>query len=176
MNEIEYRRCTKCGKEYPATLEFFYKDKGDRLKTQCKECDKKLRKERAKKEKENSYKSRIVLTEKEERAFAKRAEEFHMSKADFLKLIILKGESAPFIKINPECFDVFNYQIMGIARNINQIAHVCNMTQNIHITDIESIREELKKIREWQSKLEEEFEMIDTSIKCANKVLTFDDI
>lgn len=167
--------CSRCKREYPDTNDFFSK-KRDKLRNICKECDKKLRKERAKKEKENSCKSRIVLTEKEERAFAKRAEEFNMSKADFLKLIILKGESEPFVKINPECFVTFNYQIMGIARNINQIAHVCNMTQNIHATDIENIREELKKIREWQSKLEHEFKTIDTSIKCFNDILTFDDI
>lgn len=33
-----------------------------------------------------------------------------------------------------------------------------------------------KKIREWQQKLEEEFKMIDTSIRYAHEVLTFDDI
>lgn len=175
MSEIKMKKCSICKKEYPATIEYFYRD-GNGLQSRCKKCDKERRKINLKKEKEKSSKSRIVLTEKEEKTFAKRAEEFNMSRADFLKLIILKGESEPFVKINPECFDIFNYQIMGIARNINQIAHVCNMTQNIHITDIESIREELKKIREWQNKLEKEFKMIDTSIKYANEVLTFDDI
>ncbi len=173
MNQNEIKICSRCKKEYPNTNEFFYK-KRDELRSICKECDKKLRKERAKKEK--GLKIRISLQEKEEKAISKKAEENNMSRNDYLKLMILNAESVPFIKINPECFDVFNYQIMGIARNINQIAHVCNMTQNIHITDIENLREEVKKIREWQSKLEEEFEMIDTSIKCAGEVLTFDDI
>lgn len=175
MNEVKMKKCNICKKEYPATMEYFYR-KGDKLQSRCKKCDKEIRKINLKKEKEKLSKSRIVLTENEEKIFSKRAEEFNMNKADFLKLIILKGESEPFVKINPECFDIFNYQIMGIARNINQIAYVCNMTQNIHTTDIEKLREEVKKIREWQSKLEEEFEMIDTSIKCANKLLTFDDI
>lgn len=176
MSDIEMKKCTKCGNEYPATVEFFHK-KGDKLHSKCKECRKKLKKEYLERNKEIKRKDiNFLLDENSIEMFDKKAEEFNMNRVEFLKLIILKGESAPFIKINPECFDVFNYQIMGIARNINQIAHVCNMTQNIHITDIESIREELKKIREWQSKLEEEFEMIDTSIKCANKVLTFDDI
>lgn len=65
---------------------------------------------------------------------------------------------------------------MGIAFNINHIAHMCNKTQNIHATDIENLREEFRKIRGWQSKLDKEFKMIDTSIKYTNEVLTFDDI
>jgi hypothetical protein len=47
------------------------------------------------------------------RAFTKKAEEFCMSKTDFLKLTIAKAESEVFIKIDPKCFDNFNAQIMG---------------------------------------------------------------
>lgn len=37
--------CFKCGNEYPATLEYFYADKGhkDKLRSWCKICDKKYR-------------------------------------------------------------------------------------------------------------------------------------
>lgn len=65
---------------------------------------------------------------------------------------------------------------MGIARNINQMAHVCNMTNSVSVIDIENLRKEFKKIREWQNELEQQFKMIDTSIKYTNEVLTFDDI
>jgi len=37
---MQPKKCTKCGKEYPATAEYFYKQKGckDGLQPQCKEC------------------------------------------------------------------------------------------------------------------------------------------
>ena len=176
MDKLEMKKCRgECGKEYPNTLEFFSK-KGDKLRDICKECDKKKRKERLKKEKENTIKSRIVLSEKEGKVFRKKAEEFNMSRTDFMKLIVLKGEKEILVKIDPKCFDNFNYQIMGIATNINQIAHICNTTRSVNEIDVENLRNEVKKIREWQSKLEEEFNMLDTSIKYTNEVLTFDDI
>lgn len=175
MNNLDVKKCKYCGKEYPNTLEFFSK-KGNKLRDICKECDKKMRRERLEKEKKNINKSRVVLSEKEGKAFTKKAEEFNMSRADFLKLIILKGEKETLVKIEPKCFDEFNYQIMGIANNINQIAHICNATGNVTKIDVENLRNEFKKIREWQNKLEKEFEMIDTSIKYTNEILTFDDI
>lgn len=175
MSEINLKRCGICKKEYPATTDYFYRD-GEKLQSRCKECDKERRKINLKKERETLTKSRIILTEKQEKIFSKRAEEFCMSKTDFLKLMIVKAESEAFVKIDSKCFDNFNYQIMGIARNINQIAHVCNMTNNVSIIDIENLRKEFKKIREWQNELEQQFKMIDTSIKYTNEVLTFDDI
>jgi Bacterial mobilisation protein (MobC) len=176
MNELERKKCKgECGKEYPNTLKYFSK-KGNKLRDICKECDKKLRKERLKKEKENTNKSRIVLSEKEEKAFSEKAKEFNMSRTDFIKLIVSKGEGEILVKIEPKCFDNFNYQIMGIAANVNQITHICNTVKNVYQTDVENLRNELLKIRDWQSKLEEEFKMIDTSIKYSHEVLTFDDI
>lgn len=175
MNENKIKKCGICRKEYPATTEYFYKNK-NRLQSRCKECDKKLRKNNMKKEKENFNKSRIVLNEDEEKIFTKKAKEFNMSRAEFLKLIILKAESETLVKIDPKCFDIFNAQIMGIATNINQIAYLCNSTKNVYKSDVENLKNELKKMREWQRKLEDEFNMIDTSIKYAHEVLTFDDI
>ncbi|WP_288326059.1 plasmid mobilization relaxosome protein MobC [uncultured Clostridium sp.] len=175
MSEVELKKCIDCNKEYPATTEYFYKN-GTKLQVRCKKCHNLKRKINLKKEKENLSKSRIVLTEKQEKIFSKRAEEFCMSKTDFLKLMIVKAESEAFVKIDSKCFDNFNYQIMGIARNINQMAHVCNMTNSVSVIDIENLRKEFKKIREWQNELEQQFKMIDTSIKYTNEVLTFDDI
>ena len=176
MDKLEVKKCKgECGKEYPNTLEYFSK-KGNKLRDICKECDKKSRKERLKKEKENTNKSRIVLSEKEEKAFSEKAKEFNMSRTDFIKLMVLKGESEILVKVDPKCFDDFNYQIMGIATNVNQIAYKCNTENNVYQIDIENLRNELQKIRQWQNKLEKEFNMIDTSIKYAHEVLTFDDI
>ncbi len=158
------------------SLKKYFSKKGNKLRDICKICDNKLRTERAKVEKENMSKSRLILTENEERAFTKKAEEFCMSKTDFLKLTIAKAESEVFIKIDPKCFDNFNAQIMGIARNINQIAHVCNTTRNVYQTDVENLRKELKKIRDWQAELEEEFKMLDSSIKYLHEIVNFDDI
>lgn len=175
MEQTKNKKCSKCGKEYPNTLEFFSK-KGNKLRNICRECDKKMRKERAKKEKEKTKKSRLVLTENQEEAFTKKAQEFNMSRTDFLKLIIVKAESESLIKIDPKCFDVFNNQIMGIATNINQIAHICNSTKNVYKSDVDNLKNEFKKIREWQRELEEQFKMIDTSIKYTNEVISFDNI
>lgn len=36
-NRLFIRICTTCNKEYPATTEYFYKDKSG-LRTSCKEC------------------------------------------------------------------------------------------------------------------------------------------
>lgn len=181
MSEVKIKKCRKCNKEYKNTLEFFYQDKKTSsgkiiLKNICKQCDKKQRKERLKKEKENINKSRIVLSEDEEKIFTKKAKEFNMNRADFLKLIISKAESEILVKINPKCFDIFNHQIMGIATNINQIAYLCNSTKNVLKSDVEKLRNELDKMREWQRKLEDEFNMMDTSIKYAHEILTFDDV
>jgi len=175
MNELELKKCIDCDKEYPATTEHFYKN-GKKLQVRCKKCDNIKRKNNMKKEKENTNKSRIVLSEKEEKAFSEKAKEFNMSRADFIKLMVLKGEGEILVKIDPKCFDIFNYQIMGIATNVNQIAHICNTTNNVYQVDVENLRNELKEIREWQRKLEEEFKIIDTSIRYAHEVFTFDDI
>jgi len=51
---------------------------------------------------------------------------------------------------------------MGMATNINQIAHICNTTNNVYQADIKNLENELLKIRQWQRKLEEEFKMIAT--------------
>jgi len=102
MNELERKKCKgECGKEYPNTLEYFSK-KGNKLRDICKECDKKSRKERLKKEKENTNKSRIVLSEKEEKAFSEKAKEFNLSRADFIKLMVLRGEGSILVKIDPK--------------------------------------------------------------------------
>lgn len=108
VDKIETKKCKgECGKEYLNTLDYFSK-KGNKLRAICKECDKKLRKERLRKEKENTNKGRIVLSEKEEKAFSKKAKEFNMSRADFIKLMVLKGEGEILVKIDPKCFDIFN--------------------------------------------------------------------
>lgn len=177
MSEIKIKTkiCIDCGEEYPATTKYFYKN-GKKLHPRCKKCHNIKRKKNMKKEKENTKKSRLILTEKQEEAFTKKAQEFNMSKAEFLYLLMLKAEGEPLIKINPKCFDVFNNQIMGIATNINQIAHVCNATQNVYKDDIDKLRESFKEIRKWQEELEERFNMIDTSIKYANKLILFNEI
>lgn len=176
MDKVEIKKCTRCGKEYPATTEFFHK-KGDKLHAKCKNCRRELKREYLNKNKENQKEDiRFLMDKKTIEAFDKKAEEFHMSRTDFLKLMVVKAESEPLIKINPECFTNFNYQIMGIARNVNQIAYLCNKVVNVHKADVESLREELKDIRKWQSKLEKEFNFIDTSIKYINDVIKFDDI
>lgn len=175
MSENKLKKCVDCNKEYLATTEYFYK-KGERLQVRCKKCDNIKRKNNMQKEKERVRKSTTVLTEKKEQVFRKKAEEFNMSVVDFIKLIILKEESEVLVKVDPKCFSNFNYQIMGIFNNVNQIAHICNTTKSVNEIEIENLRNEFKKIRECQRKLEEEFNMIDTSIKYAYEVLTFDDI
>ena len=51
---MEMRTCNCCGEELPATLEFFYKEKGGKfgLKSQCKECMKKYNRQWRKDNKE----------------------------------------------------------------------------------------------------------------------------
>ncbi|MBX4267144.1 plasmid mobilization relaxosome protein MobC [Clostridium estertheticum] len=175
MSKLEFKKCIDCNKEYPATTEFFHQN-GKKLQVRCKKCHNILRNNNRKKEKENSNKSRLVFSEKEEKSFSEKAKEFNMSRTDFIKLMVLKSEGEILVKIEPKCFDVFNNQIMGMATNINQIAHVCNTANNVYQVDVENLRNEFKKIREWQQKLEEEFKIIDTSIRYAHEVFTFDDI
>lgn len=175
MDKIKTKVCVDCKKEYPATTEYFYR-KGKKLQVRCKKCDNIKRSNNMKKEKEKSNKRRLVLTEKQEEVFTKKAQELNMSRAEFLQLIISKAEAEPLIKIEPKCFDVFNSQIMGIATNINQIAHICNATQSVYKDDVDKLREAFKEIRHWQRELEAHFNMIDTSIKYASKVILFDDI
>lgn len=176
MNNIDKKVCSQCGIEYPATLEFFHK-KGDKLHSKCKVCRKKDKREYLNNNKENNKKKiDFFISENAKKIFDKKAEEFNMNRVEFMKLVMLKGEKEALIKIDPKCFDNFNNQIMGIATNINQIAHVCNTTRSVNEIDVENLRNEFKKIREWQRKLEEEFKQLDTSIKYTNKILTFDDI
>lgn len=44
IEKLEFKACTRCGKEYPATTEYFYKkkDSADRLHPWCKPCKKKV--------------------------------------------------------------------------------------------------------------------------------------
>lgn len=175
MNNEEVKVCSKCKKEYPKTNEFFSK-KGNGLRSICKVCDNKLRKERDLKQMEDHVRIKISLKPKENQAFLKKAEELGMSKRELFEFLILKAQSTPIIKIEKECFSSFNHSIRAIGKSINYIAHRCNRNVNVTKQDIKELQEEIDKIKEWQIKLEEEFKMIHKSIAVFGKALTNDEI
>lgn len=57
MRKIEYKTCSKCKEDFPATTEFFYRQK-DKLSSWCKECQKKQGRQWHKKNREASLKNK----------------------------------------------------------------------------------------------------------------------
>ena len=67
------------------------------------------------------------------------------NKSAFLRQLILKGfvYETDFSELRR-----YNYLLSNISGNINQIAHRCNETRSIYKSDIDGVKEEMKKL--WQ--------------------------
>lgn len=98
MSDLTTKRCSKCGKEYPATKEYFYQRGGDRLRPDCKTCTNVNSKEQRTRWKENNIewvreRSRLYHLENKERE-AQYSKEWREKNADHIKAHYINNREA----------------------------------------------------------------------------------
>lgn len=169
MEEENKKICTRCKKEYPATLEFFHKKKNGLygLHSVCKECRLKEKKEKDKNKSDDKRTIHITISKDEYDAAAKRAKELNMNINDYAKLGLLKSNSKYIISLDKNLTDNEAYELSKIGTNINQIAHICNATGNVYQSEIKNIMELIQRCWVVMDKM---YEKINEISNVANKL------
>lgn len=67
------------------------------------------------------------------------------SKSEYLRRLITEGY---ILEVDFSELTRYNFLLSNISTNINQIAHRCNETRSIFQSDIDGVKEEMKKL--WQ--------------------------
>ncbi len=67
------------------------------------------------------------------------------SKSEYLRRLITEGY---ILEVDFAELTRYNFLLSNISTNINQIAHRCNETRSVFQSDIDSLKEEMKKL--WQ--------------------------
>lgn len=156
---MEEKKCTKCGKTFPNTNEFFnYRNKRKgRLQSECKSCSKLRRKayERKDNDQEVLY---IRLSKKEKEIIKENAEKVGMNITKYIILTLLKNR--PIIvtgidEINQleEAANELAHQTKKIGSNANQIAHNLNAMNIVNSKDIKEFTNNFKYLKEENEKL-----------------------
>lgn len=149
MEEINKKVCAgQCGRELPATLEYFYKKKNGLygVGSVCKKCDNIRRKNNLKINKDNGMKTvSTTITKEEYEEALKRSKEINMNMNDYMKLGLLKNNSKYMICVDKTLTDNEAYELSKIGTNINQIAHVCNATGKVYSSDIKALKEMIER-------------------------------
>ncbi|MCR4993182.1 MAG: plasmid mobilization relaxosome protein MobC [Lachnospiraceae bacterium] len=88
----------------------------------------------------------LYLTEEENRILTEKMQlTKERNKSAFIRRMILEGY---LLEVDFSELNRYNFLLNNISNNINQIAHRINETRSIFQTDIDSIKEEMKKL--WQ--------------------------
>ena len=88
----------------------------------------------------------LYLTEEENRILTEKMQlTKERNKSAFIRRMILEGY---LLEVDFSELNRYNFLLSNISNNINQIAHRINETRSIFQSDIDSIKEEMKKL--WQ--------------------------
>ena len=156
---MEEKKCTKCGKTFPNTNEFFnYRNKKKgRLQSECKSCSK-LRRETYERKDNGQEVLYIRLSKKEKEIIKKNAEKVGMNITKYIVLTLLKNR--PIIvtgidEINQleAAVNELAHQTKKIGSNCNQVAHNLNAMNIINPKDIKEFSNNFKNLKEENEKL-----------------------
>ena len=156
---MEEKKCTKCGKTFPNTNEYFnYRNKKKgRLQSECKSCSKLRRKayERKDNDQEVLY---IRLSKKEKEIIKENAEKVGMNITKYIILTLLKNR--PIIvtgidEINQleAAANSLAHQTKKIGSNFNQVSHNLNAMNIVNPKDIKEFSNNFKYLKEENEKL-----------------------
>ena len=168
---MEMRKCTKCGKEFEATLENFgYQNKAKGiLKYECKNCFKETVKKSLAKAKNRGTALKVYVNSEEEEIIRKSAEKLNMDISTYLRYVGIKNQ--PIIVkdiMNIEKAETvisnFDYSISKVSNNINQIARALNSGRNIS-------EETIIKLIDVQKKIDAKMEEIRSIVEKSYSVL-----
>ena len=88
----------------------------------------------------------LYLTEEENRVLNEKMQlTKERNKSAFIRRMILEGY---LLEVDFSELNRYNFLLSNISNNINQIAHRINETRSIFQSDIDNIKEEMKKL--WQ--------------------------
>lgn len=156
---MEEKKCTKCGKIFPNTNEYFnYRNKKKgRLQSECKSCSK-LRREAYERKDNDQEVLYIRLSKKEKEIIKENAEKVGMNITKYIILTLLKNR--PIIvtgidEINQleESINSLAHQTKKIGSNVNQAVHNLNAMNIINPKDIKEFSNNFKNLKEENEKL-----------------------
>ena len=156
---MEEKKCTKCGKVFPNTNEFFnYRNKKKgRLQSECKSCSKLRRK--AYERKDNGQEILYIRVSKKEKEIIKEnAEKVGMNITKYIILTLLKNR--PIIVTGIDEINQLEiaanelaHQTKKIGSNVNQISHNLNAMNIVNPNDIKEFSNSFKNLKEENEKL-----------------------
>lgn len=132
------KKCTKCGKEFPATPEYFHRDVGtkDGLKYWCKKCT-------------NEYVRNYYKKKKKVNKTFSRVKEYINEIKEARKIVLTKNKES---------------RIMGITTvNINKLkenVELLNKIRDAHLHRAEEVQTNIDEIREYLKELTKYVEKI----------------
>ena len=156
---MEEKKCTKCGKIFPNTNEFFnYRNKKKgRLQSECKSCSK-LRRKAYKKKDSDQEVLYIRLDKKEKEIIKENAEKVGMNITKYIILTLLKNR--PIIVTGVEEINQLEiaanelaHQTKKIGNNVNQVSHNLNAMNIVNPKDIKEFSNSFKNLKEENEKL-----------------------
>ena len=156
---MEEKKCTKCGKIFPNTSEYFnYRNKKKgRLQNECKSCSKLRRKayERKNSGQEVLY---IRLSKKEKEIIKENAEKVGMNITKYIILTLLKNRPIIVTGIDEinrleASVNSLAHQTKKIGSNVNQVAHTLNAMNIVNPKDIKEFSNNFKDLKEENEKL-----------------------
>lgn len=156
---MEEKKCTKCGKIFPNTSEYFnYRNKKKgRLQSECKSCSK-LRRKTYKRKDSDQEVLYIRLSKKEKEIIKDNAEKVGMNITKYIILTLLKNR--PIIvsgidEINQleAAANELAHQTKKIGNNVNQVSHNLNAMNIVNPKDIKEFIDNFKSLKEENEKL-----------------------
>lgn len=156
---MEEKKCTKCGKVFPNTNEYFnYRNKKTgRLQSECKSCTK-LRRKTYKRKDSSQEVLYIRLSKKEKEVIKENAKKVEMNITKYITLTLLKNR--PIIVTGIDEINKLEiatnelaHQTKKIGNNVNQVSHNLNAMNIVNPKDIKEFTNSFKDLKEENERL-----------------------
>lgn len=155
--------CTSCKKSFPATPEYFVRQKSnkDGLCNRCKNCTRESqRKSRANKNNKSAFIG-ANLTIEEKKIIEGYAKESNLELSTYIRMVTLKN--APIIVKDMSNYEQLekeieqlSYFLSKIGNNINQIAKNLNERKDVPASTIEKMTEVMNRLNDKMENIEEQ--------------------
>ena len=156
---MEEKKCTKCGKTFPNTSEYFnYRNKNKgRLQSECKSCSK-LRRKACKRKDNGQEVLYIRLSKKEKEVIKENAEKVVMNITKYIILTLLKNRPIIVTGIDEinrleTAANELAHQTKKIGANCNQVSHKLNAMNIVNPKDIKEFANSFKDLKKENEKL-----------------------
>ena len=160
---MDIKVCTTCKKEYPATSEYFIKDKksSDGLSSMCKLCIKDSQKRSMTKKENRGMKIYTRVSQEEKEKIEEYAKDCGLDLSKYMRKVLL--ENAPIIVRDLGNYENLEKEVEQLSyfykkagNNINQIAKVLNQGGPVSASTIVKLIKTLELLDKKMSVIEDE--------------------